>query len=93
MRNKNNSRGKSIKNKNNSYKNNNSKKEESIQDKIKPELKKIIRKILKFQIIKALIISIKRNRRKKIRVNHQWRLTKNINLKNMLNIKLNSNKN
>ena len=93
MINKNNSRGKSIKNKNNNYTNNKRIKEEPIQDKIKVELKMIIRKILKFQIIVALIINIKRNQRKKIRVNHQWKLIKNINLKNMPNIKLNNNKN
>ena len=93
MINKNNSRGKSIKNKNNNYTNNKRIKEEPIQDKIKVELKMIIRKILKFQIIVALIINIKRKRRKKIRVNHQWKLIKNINLKNMPNIKLNNNKN
>lgn len=93
MINKNNSRGKSIKNKNNNYTNNKRIKEEPIQDKIKVELKMIIRKILKFQIIVALIINIKRKQRKKIRVNHQWKLIKNINLKNMPNIKLNNNKN
>jgi len=71
MINKNNSRGKSIKNKNNNYTNNKRIKEEPIQDKIKVELKMIIRKILKFQIIVALIINIKRKQRKKIRVNHQ----------------------